>query len=433
MNMKTLSNSPLLGSCLQVLLGSAILVAIGACSTQKPTSNENYSDLYSIEDVQIKSNEKVYHAEEGLTIVYLRIAAENLKFVQNPEKLKNEALVIVDLKALPLNPNLTRAVDSVVVRLDEIAPGSDYTYIHTAVNLNLAEGYGYRGMLKITDVNSGKSESRQFVIDKRSANNRQNFLLFQRDKRLPVYKDYITRPNRLRIKNNQGKDMTVRYYQRYFPLPPPPFSNYSPPPFKYDADSIFTVRATPDFSILEATKPGFYHVLTDDSQKEGFTLFTFADPFPLVATSQQMFESVRYLTTEWEFREMKQKGDVRQAVEKFWLDCAGSKNKARELIDLYYGRVEEANAFFTSYVEGWKTDRGLIHIVYGKPNIIYRSPNSETWIYGEDRNVMSLSFTFVKVINPFTDNDYRLERDENFKASWYRAIESWRNGRIYAN
>lgn len=420
-------------SRLPLFVSTIVLLVVSSCSNQKPTSDDNYSELYSASDIQIHSEEKVYHPEEGLTVVYLRIAAKDLAFVQNQEKLRKEALVIVDLKALPLNPNLKRAVDSVVVRLDEIAPDNDNSYIHTAINLNIADGYGYRGQLKITDVNSGKTKTRQFTIDKRSMHSRQNFLVFQRDKRLPVYKDYITRPNRLRIKNNQGKDMTVRYYRRHFPLPPPPFSNYSPPSFKYDADSIFTVRATPDFSILEATKPGFYHVLTDDNQKEGYTLFTFADPFPLVATSQQMFESVRYLTTEWEYREMKQKGDVRQAVEKFWLDCAGSKDKARELINLYYGRVEEANRFFTSYVEGWKTDRGLIHIVYGKPNIIYKSPNSETWIYGEDRNVMSLSFTFVKVINPFTENDYRLERDENFKASWYRAIESWRNGRIYAN
>jgi len=225
----------------------------------------------------------------------------------------------------------------------------------------------------------------------------------------------------------------VRYYLRQFPLPPPPFSNFNPPPFQYEADSIFELSASADFSVFRARKMGFYHVQKDESQKDGFTVFAFSEHFPKVVNTEQMFESLRYITTEWEYREIKQSKDLKKELEKFWVNCAGNREKAGELINIYYNRVEEANRFFTSYVEGWKTDRGLIHIVYGKPNIIYQSPTAETWIYGEDKNMMSLTFVFVKVINPFTDNDYRLSRDENFKASWYRSIESWRNGRIYAN
>lgn len=416
-----------------LLVGLILILTITGCSSKKSVVLENYSDMYKKEEIQIRSNHTMYHPEADLTTFYLRIAAADLKYVKNNDELKTSATTVINLKAFPADPALHRAVDSIVVRLNGVESGSEHTYLHTAINLQLPDGYEFRAIMKITDVNSGKSQRSTFRIDKTSKNSRENFLVFQTDKRLPIYDNYITRPGRLRIKNNRAKDMTVRYYKRYFPLPPPPFSSYSPPPFQYEADSTYTLRATPDFSILEANQSGFYHVTIDDDQKNGYTLFTFPDPFPYVGTTQQMFEAIRYLTTEWEYREMKQKGNVREAVEQYWLDFAGSKNKAREMIELYYSRVGEANLFFTSYTEGWKSDRGLIHIVYGPPNVIYKGSNSETWIYGEDKNVMSLSFTFVKVINPFTDNDYRLERDENFKASWYRAIESWRNGRIYAN
>lgn len=413
--------------------GIIMLLLISGCSSTKSIRQDNAVDIYNPDEIKIRTEHKIYHTEENLTRLYLRIAAADLEYAEDPNELKNTATALIELKAFPADPNLIRAVDSALVRLDEVASGNENTHLHTAINLDLPAGYDFRAVLTITDVNSGDKQTTRFAINKTSKNSRENFLVFETDERLPIYENYITRPSRLRIKNNQGKDMTVRYYNRHFPLPPPPFSNYSPPPFQYEADSVFTVRATPDFSILEATKSGFYHITIDDSQKNGYTLFTFPDPFPYVGTTQQMFESMRYLTTEWEFREMKQKGNVREAIEEYWLDFAGSKNKAREMIALYYGRVEEANQFFSSYVEGWKTDRGLIYVVYGKPNVIYKGPNSETWIYGEDKNVMSLTFTFVKVINPFTDNDFRLNRDENFKASWYRAIESWRNGRIYAN
>lgn len=419
-------------SSLLLLVFSFTVILLG-CSSGERLAQDDLSDLYNRDEIKIGLDQQVYHRDSILSVLYLKIPAKDLTYRNNAETSENEASALIEVKVFPANQKLRRAVDSTTVRLTEISSGNDDSYIHTAVNMALTFGYAYRAQVTVTDINSGKKQISKFSIDKRNKYVSQNFLIFQTDKRLPLYNHYITRPSRLRIKNNQGKDMTVRYYNREFPLPPPPFSDYSPPPFKYEADSIFSVRATPDFSILDVSKAGFYHILTDDSQKSGHTVFTFPAPFPVVSEPQQMFESLRYLTTEWEFREMRQRQNVREAMEKFWIDCAGSKDRAREMIRTYYNRVEESNEFFTSYLEGWKTDRGLIHIVYGKPNIVYKGPNSETWIYGEDNNAMSLSFTFIKVINPFTENDFRLKRDENYKASWYRAIESWRNGRIYAN
>ncbi|MCA1762012.1 MAG: hypothetical protein LC664_03295, partial [Flavobacteriales bacterium] len=72
-----------------------------------------------------------------------------------------------------------------------------------------------------------------------------------------------------------------------------------------------------------------------------------------------------------------------------------------------------------------------IYIIYGEPNKIYRTSKAENWIYGEENNPLSLSFDFVKVINPFTDNDYRLLRNDTYKPSYHRSVNAWRDGRIY--
>ena len=124
---------------------------------------------------------------------------------------------------------------------------------------------------------------------------------------------------------------------------------------------------------------------------------------------------------------------VRKAVERFWLDAAGSKDRARSAIRAYYERVENANRYFTSFVEGWRTDRGLVHIIFGTPNTIHKTAQGEAWIYGEETNLMSLTFRFKQRDLPFTDNDLQLERDPMLKGAWYRNVESWRNGRIVQN
>jgi hypothetical protein len=35
------------------------------------------------------------------------------------------------------------------------------------------------------------------------------------------------------------------------------------------------------------------------------------------------------------------------------------------------------------------------------------------------------------VNNPFTDNDYALERSGAYKQNWYTAVDIWRQGRAY--
>jgi GWxTD domain-containing protein len=142
-------------------------------------------------------------------------------------------------------------------------------------------------------------------------------------------------------------------------------------------------------------------------------------------------EPVRYLTTRREYDEMKANKDLKNAVDKFWLETGGNAERTRYLIKKYYSRVQFANENFTSYLEGWKTDRGIIYIIFGPPHMVYRSSKTEVWIYGEASAAMSLNFSFIKVINPFTDNDYTLSRAPVYEANWYRAVDMWRQGRVY--
>jgi GWxTD domain-containing protein len=123
--------------------------------------------------------------------------------------------------------------------------------------------------------------------------------------------------------------------------------------------------------------------------------------------------------------------DQKKRIDKFWTDLGGSNERAKELIRKYYGRVLESNKQFTSYQEGWKTDRGMIYIIFGAPNRVTKRKNVEIWTYGEAANSSTTTFSFFRIKNPFTDNDYYLERNDLFKEPWYQAVDLWRQGKIY--
>jgi len=60
------------------------------------------------------------------------------------------------------------------------------------------------------------------------------------------------------------------------------------------------------------------------------------------------------------------------------------------------------------------------------PRQFFRRSDIETWIYGEQGSRISITFDFIKAINPFTDNDYELRRSADFKHSWFVAVDFWR-------
>ena len=117
-------------------------------------------------------------------------------------------------------------------------------------------------------------------------------------------------------------------------------------------------------------------------------------------------------------------------LDAFWLEVGGSPERARGLIRAFYNRVQDANRAFTSYMEGWKTDRGMIYLVMGQPISIYRDAETEQWTYSGLVGFPDILFIFRKMNNPFSNNDYALIRQPVYENVWYLAVDHWRQGRI---
>jgi GWxTD domain-containing protein len=404
-----------------------------SCSSNKNAAGGNVFK-YNTVTTKICPQIKIYNGIDGATTIYFKINSKNLTYKIRSELSSPETNLLVNCR-IYADKNYSSFVDSALVIMKDKMMENIESELLFNLNCKLPEGKAYHLKIELTDYYADRTEYFNYIIDKTNQINRQYFLAVSAENNTPITSDYASTSDYIIVQNENflGNKIFVRFYSRFFPLPPPPFAVYQPRPFNYKADSTFTIeRNSNNQFVFNANNLGFYHLLVDTTQKEGFTIMRFPDNYPQLKTVNGMLESMRYLCSSEEYAEMsKSAADVQNAIETYWIKTSSTKQRAKENIKIYYNRVEESNALFSSYTQGWRTDRGLIYTIYGSPNIIYKSDVGEVWIYGEESNSLSVRFSFTKVINPFTDNDYRLIRDEVYKPSWYRIVENWRSGKAY--
>lgn len=158
--------------------------------------------------------------------------------------------------------------------------------------------------------------------------------------------------------------------------------------------------------------------------------------FPNVESLREMAQAMVYLMSRDDYEEMMSISDVdslRSAMDKFWLQNLESQARALQVIEKYFNRVEEANRLFTNFKEGWKTDKGMIYILFGQPFYKYKRTRSMTWVYGYDVTDSERVFTFEQARmasdqNPFTN--YALRRHRNYRYVQNFQQEHWLDGTI---
>ncbi len=133
---------------------------------------------------------------------------------------------------------------------------------------------------------------------------------------------------------------------------------------------------------------------------------------PLSITDlDEAIEQLRYFAKSGELsyiREPQDEKERRRRFEEFWErnNPAPGSSTNRAMVE-YYTRIAYANANFGHYIAGWKTDRGMVYIIYGPPNTVDRHPLDveskpyEIWEYYE----LNRRFVFV---DESGFGDYRL-------------------------
>ncbi len=410
------------------LFGLVVIVASG-CYTER-ISNQNLSYLYDRDASFLHPEFNILHKNDSVSELHFRINSNELLYLQHPESKFYSAFFRIRYEVYTQLESKLLIDSSVVLFADSnlIIEGKTISGI-----LTLKPSQVPQSLIKIdlVDLRRSSRVKRYYQINRENPSCRQFFTLRLADGNYPLSRNYVKKDEVVILSHASGaKSAKVRYYNREFPLPKPPFSVETPKVFDYQADSIFEMQLDKPFSFKQE---GFYHIQLSDSTKHGFTLFRYKESFPEVKTVEDLIAPLRFINSNSEYKELQEADFKKPAIDRFWLNLAGNKDRAKLLIQKFYSRVEDSNEFFTSYTEGWRNDRGLVYLIFGPPNIIYKNSTSEHWIYGEADNASSLGLTFYKVDNPFSDNDFRLDRSPIYKSSWYSAVDMWRQGRVYTD
>jgi GWxTD domain-containing protein len=414
------------------LLYLVISLLIIACGTSKKADTKAPPASYKHDSNAIHPEFAIFHVSDSISELHFKINSKELLY-SRADGINFSSNVLISYRLLA-SYDSKEVVDSASVKLIDINNDNSNKDLMGKLNVKAISPHSYFLRVTILDMNRNNTITTVLNVEKENDLNRQNFLVKSKALDVPLFHSYIKTGEPLVIVYKAKIAVTafVRYYNREFPLAAPPFSIADPKPFQYRPDSTFTIQLSPQGTAdFVSTKKGFYHIQLDTTKRDGLTLFNFSENFPEIKKADELVPPLRFITSRQEYDEISTSSNPKAAIEKFWLTCTGNQDRAKEIIRKYYNREKDANLFFTSYLEGWKTDRGMIYLIYGAPNVIYRTANSEVWTYGEENNINSLSYSFIKVNNPFSENDYTLERSSVYKQNWGTAVDIWRQGRTY--
>jgi GWxTD domain-containing protein len=406
---------------------AVVTAMLAGCFSGGKLTYINFASLYDDTENFTHAPAMVFHAGDSVSTVFVKVRLKDLLYAKQEKDPMLKARFMTSYEVYPSFESKLIVDSGSAVFCDSLNFGTEMEMI---VNFNVKVKFPgtYLLYLNFTDLNRERTVGSFYTIGKESVLSRQNFMAKAADD-LPLFDPWINADSRLKILYNRPVTgaLFVRYYHRTFPLALPPFVPEKERIFRFGADSVFLLPlVNGESALFSLEKEGIYHFQVDSSSREGLTLFRFHEGFPEVETPREAIRPLRYLTTDKEYERLLNGTDQKQAVDSFWIERAGNPERAVTMIRKYYTRVSEANRWFSSYHEGWKTDRGIIYIVYGKPTYVYRTSDAEEWIYGEQGNPLSIKFIFRRVNNPFSDNDFGITKSVAYKQSWYLAIESWR-------
>ncbi len=158
--------------------------------------------------------------------------------------------------------------------------------------------------------------------------------------------------------------------------------------------------------------------------------------FPRLVTLDELVDALAYIAYDREIAYIKEAPTPREKKRRFdafWGTLVQNRQVAANLLKLYYSRVEEANLFFTTYKEGWKTDRGMIYIIFGPPVLVENKFDEEIWYYSYAERDPLNTFRFERA-RPYGAyarfENFFLVRSPIYEPVWTRAIERWRAGAV---
>jgi GWxTD domain-containing protein len=412
------------------LLGSvACILFLSSCYTNRASVTKyDYSYMYDDNQSVINPKFKIFHQSLDSSTLFYEISSGDILY----ERIQSDSSMAANVKlkyTLYADRDLNILLDSGNKNLANYGSNGKDALLQNRLTFKFSTRKRAWLSIRFRDENKDFNIVNTIEIDKRENFNSQYFNYYKGKQLLfnqrGISEDITIEKSPL-IKEN---DFIMAASQKSFSMTPPPFAQQKKSELKLSSETNFEFQFLNNKYDYSSAYPINYFYTEGDSSAYN-PIFYFGESFPKLNEVEQLIDPIRYISTSKEYKNLKTAVDSKKGLDVFWLKLGKNEQNAKELLKEYYSRIEVANKYFTSYKEGWKTDRGIIYIIYGVPSSIRKNSNKEVWLYGEENNVLSVQFRFYKPQNSTVSNHYEMVRNSDYKNNWYRQVDLWRQGKI---
>jgi len=411
---------------------SGIVIVVVCCATLYTATGSrwNLAAIYNPASSRFHPAYRVYHNTDDRSLLLVKLFPNELLFNQanvSGEFISQVSIQVQNFEIIDDKPVLA---DSITYKyyIKQESVGRRFL---SQIPFKAELGKRYQLRIVARDILRKDFNLKFIDVDKTSEFSDQNYNLLN-EQGIPYFNNVLV-PGviyRIEHRNKSYDKLFIDYYFNDTPLPSPTFAT-SPDEFQYTTpDSIYVLDYSPEL-LLTFSNEGLYHFRFDTNYSDGLTLMDFGENFPKIKTAKEMIDPLAYITTSADYKNLLAAENQKLTLDNFWLEIGNTTGRARELIRIYYNRVYFANYYFSTSKPGWKTDRGMVYIVYGPPQNMQKTANTETWIYYNKGASSSINLTFEYKPNSYSLDNFVLRRSESHDWHWREAVDSWRSGEIF--
>ncbi|MEI6047461.1 MAG: GWxTD domain-containing protein [Bacteroidota bacterium] len=437
-----MKNSITTGTICLLLTVTLFFAFFNSCKTiQKTVDSKDLSYLYNPTRNPINPRYNVINQSDESSVLSVKFFANDLFFSEANAQGVPTAQILLTVKLFNISQGKLLA-DTVVYNLSIVKETGRPEYIYD-VSLKVEMGIEYMAEIKILDRLRLKVVQAFVPFNTLSYNNKYNFKAqghFEKNELFnPVVRvnEYVN----LVYTRTPPDSLFISFYKPFREVPDAPSMILPEKTLDYQPEIVVAIPYSDTIPMM-FPREGIYLCSVARDIGEGFTFLNLGASYPSMTAPEVMIDPLAYLASGDEVTDLKSAIKPKMSLDQFWIKCGGNVEKARELIRIYYTRVLYSNYYFTSYKEGWRSERGMIYIIYGPPDKVYKTSEGESWGYRKPVIKSSwagrfkvsddyLFFNFKKKENLFSDNDYYLSRGETLVTYWDKAVLSWRKGIVF--
>ncbi|MBN2864269.1 MAG: GWxTD domain-containing protein, partial [Bacteroidales bacterium] len=336
-----------------------------SCTTSRiVVDTKDLSYLYNPTKNRFYPRYNVTNQSDDFSDLSVKFFADQLLFSEaNPQGVPM-AQMIITAKLFNISRGRTLA-DTAIYNINIIKEEERPEYIYT-IPLRVSTGQEYEAEVKILDKLRNEIVQSFVPFNTLTYNNRYNYRALGHFSGNQLFNPVVKSGELLNLiyLRKPVDSIFISYYKQFTEIPDPPSMILPERTIDYGPDTIIALPYS-DTSPLSFSMEGIYMLRSDKETDEGYTLLNLGPAFPEMNTPETMIEPLAYLATQNELDSLRSAVRKKVALDEFWIKCGGNVEKARELIRIFYTRVLYSNYYFTSYKEGWRTERGMIYIMYG--------------------------------------------------------------------